>query len=709
MSSLSSIMNIATSGLYTAQSGLNVVSKNVANANTEGYVRLEQQQSNLNYGGINGGVTVDAIRRATNTFLEATALNANSAEAGASVKSQYLDSLQSIFGDPSEDTSIFSTLNNALASFETAASNPTSTIIKSQIIANLQSALSQLGQASQQIKNTQNQVDKDISSKVDTVNNLLKNIVEANSKVVSASITGDATGAQETLSGFINQLSDLVDINVDYGNDGSAKIYTTNSMFLAGTTASTLSYSSLDGNSDPSINIKITPNSTPMNIESSVQSGSLRGLLDLRNVDLPKISEAVNQFAGKYADAVNSVYNLNSTLPALSSTTGSDTGLLATDSLGFTGNTSIGIVDSSGTLVSKIAIDFDNLTMSVNGGAATSFANTVGGFTSALNTALGANGTASFANGKLSLTASTSGNGLVFDEPSAGGSLRGDKAFAHFFGLNNLISSTTPTSPASGIKGTDANGFTAGDTFTLALSDGNGKPLSTKTISIPSGTFDDIISAMNDNSTGFGIYGTFSLNSDGSLKFTQSNGGTDYSFNMIDDSENRGTTSVSLGEMLGFSDEARNSIAQSLSVNSKIATNPSALALATTDLTSTNVGSIALGKSDSSGAQALFNASAVKLNFSTSPLSGSKSTMTLSDYMSSVAGDIGTRASNAETAATAAASFKTDAKTRLANTVGVNLDEELVKMTQFQQAYSASARMLKAAVEMFHTFLDAAG
>jgi flagellar hook-associated protein 1 FlgK len=432
-------------------------------------------------------------------------------------------------------------------------------------------------------------------------------------------------------------------------------------------------------------------------------------LLDLRNIDLPKISEEVNQFAGKYADAVNSIYNLNATLPALSSTTGSDTGLLASDSLGFTGNTAIGIVDSSGTLVSKIAIDFDNLTISVDGGTATSFTNTVGGLTSALNTALGSNGTASFADGKLSLSASTSGNGLVFDEPATGGSLRGDKAFAHFFGLNNLINSSTPTSAASGINGTDANGFTAGDTFTLSLTDGTGKALSTKTITIPSGTFNDIISAMNDTSSGFGIYGTFSMASDGSLKFTQTNGGNDYSFNMSDDTENRSTTSVSLGELWGLSDEARNSISQSLSVNSKISSNPTSLALATTDLTTTNVGSIAVGTSDSTGAQALFNASSVKLNFSTGPLSGTSNSMTLSDYMSSIAGDIGTRASNAETAASAAASFKTDAKTRLANSVGVNLDEELVKMTQFQQAYSASARMLKAADEMFQILLDAAG
>ena len=37
---------------------------------------------------------------------------------------------------------------------------------------------------------------------------------------------------------------------------------------------------------------------------------------------------------------------------------------------------------------------------------------------------------------------------------------------------------------------------------------------------------------------------------------------------------------------------------------------------------------------------------------------------------------------------------------------GVNLDEELVKMTQYQQAYSAASRMIQAAQELYDTLLS---
>lgn len=704
--SLNSIMSIAKSGLAASQSGISVVSKNAANINTDGYVRLEQQQTATSYGGANGGVNVTAIKRATNEYLESLYFTSKGNESAANLKSDYLDQLQSIFGDPSDDNSVFSTISNALASFESAATNPTSSLIKGQIITNLQNAISQISSAANQVEKTAGQVENDISSTVGDINEILQNIVTANAAVTRGTVAGDATGAQEVLSGYITQLSNLIDVKVDYSSEGVATVYTNNGTFLAGNSASKLSYSSLNGESDNSINIQFTDGANQLNIETSIKNGNLRGLLDLRDNDIAKMSESVNQLAGKFSDAVNSIYNLNASVPPMNSMTGSDTGLIGSDSLGFTGKTSIGFADSTGTLVKNLEVDFDNSTITVNGGGSVSFGSDINGFVSALNTALGGDGSASFSEGRLSISASNSNNGIVFDEPANGGSVRGDKAFAHFFGLNNLISSTKPTSYSTGIKASDSSGFVAGDSFRLNLSNADGKVLTEKTITIPSGSFNDILNVMNDPVSGFGLYGTFSLSDSGDMIFTQKNGGDDYNVTMIDDTENRADTTVTFGELFGLSDKARNSRASNISVNNVIASNPSNLALATVDLTADNVGKVVIGKSDSSGAQALYDASSKAMNFYDNPLSSTKVRMSLSDYMSSVAGDIATRSANAEIAAESAASFKNDAQSRLSNSVGVSLDEELVKLTQFQQAYSASARMLTAADDMYQTLLD---
>ena len=46
-----------------------------------------------------------------------------------------------------------------------------------------------------------------------------------------------------------------------------------------------------------------------------------------------------------------------------------------------------------------------------------------------------------------------------------------------------------------------------------------------------------------------------------------------------------------------------------------------------------------------------------------------------------------------------------NAQAQLSNEVGVNLDEELVNMTTFQQAYNASARLIQAASDMYDTLI----
>ena len=65
----------------------------------------------------------------------------------------------------------------------------------------------------------------------------------------------------------------------------------------------------------------------------------------------------------------------------------------------------------------------------------------------------------------------------------------------------------------------------------------------------------------------------------------------------------------------------------------------------------------------------------------------------------------GGRASSALQRQTAAEALNTEAKSRRSSYEGVNLDEELVKLTTYQQAFNASARMIQAAKDMYDVLL----
>ncbi len=130
----------------------------------------------------------------------------------------------------------------------------------------------------------------------------------------------------------------------------------------------------------------------------------------MRDRKLADAAAELGNLARSTALAYNAQHNANTAFPPPASLSGRNTGLLSTDALGFGGKTTVAVADADGKLVSRIDIDFDAGTMSVDGGAPTSFTATVGGFTGALNAALGGNGTASFADGALKIAAN-GGNG----------------------------------------------------------------------------------------------------------------------------------------------------------------------------------------------------------------------------------------------------------------------------------------------------------
>jgi flagellar hook-associated protein 1 FlgK len=75
--------------------------------------------------------------------------------------------------------------------------------------------------------------------------------------------------------------------------------------------------------------------------------------------------------------------------------------------------------------------------------------------------------------------------------------------------------------------------------------------------------------------------------------------------------------------------------------------------------------------------------------------------MTLNNYAAEFGGSIGRDAATADNAKTASAAVKTEADGRRAAVEGVNIDEELVSLTTYQQAYNANARMIQATKDLF--------
>lgn len=701
MSSLNSIMSIASSGLQTAQTQLRTISDNVANVDTAGYVRKVANQSAQVTAGQGSGVGVQSIQNVTDQFLQAASLSSSADSGKSGILSNILDQAQSLFGDPNASGSYFSTLNNVFSSFSSLASNPT-TAGRAQALSQVSTFLSQSASLSTSLTQLSTQVDQRMQADVGQVNTLLSQIDALNSQISRAASTGgDVTGSQNQQSQLIDTLSSLMDVKVTANATGGVVVRTSDGTALAGdgTGPATISYDA----SGPTGQLSVTNGAGTLTLPlgGRLTSGEMRGLLDLRNTELPAVQGQLSELTSGVVDQLNAIHNAYSAVPPPSTMSGSNTGLDAASAVsGFSGKTTIAEVNqTTGVLDHRIDIDFDAGTMSVDGGAATSF--TPATFISTLNSAMGG-GSASFTNGALTLNA-PSGDGIAIQDDATTPASNGGKGFSDYFGLNDLISSTGVSNYNTGLSSTDASGYPAGQTIKFRITDANGTPIQDVTVTTPAGgTMASLVGAMNASPNGVGAYGSFTLDANGALTFTPI-AGSGLSLSVVQDNTANTATGTSLSQLFGIGDAARNSRASTYSVKSSLVSAPSGLALAQLNL-SAATGTAVLAAADSSGADALGQAGLSVHSFNAAG-GLAASTTTLSDYAATISASIARKSANADAASTQAQAVSTEATSRRSSYEGVNLDDELVKLTTYQQSYNASARMIQAAKDMYDTLL----
>lgn len=171
--SLSTILNIANSGLQASQTQLRVVSDNVSNVNTPGYVRKIADQVSLTTQGVGTGVEVARIRLATDRFLQAASLSAGAEANRQGVRYELYDRIQSLFGDPGGKSNFFSQIDDVFSAFSVAAEDAVSAPRRQEAIFKAQSIFEGAGRIASQIQAVREDADGRIQSGVEKANSLL--------------------------------------------------------------------------------------------------------------------------------------------------------------------------------------------------------------------------------------------------------------------------------------------------------------------------------------------------------------------------------------------------------------------------------------------------------------------------------------------------------------------------------------------------------
>ncbi len=680
---MSNLISIGLSGLSATQSALATTSNNITNVATSGYSRQQTTQAAgalQSIGGagyVGSGTTVSEVRRIYSAYLQSQVGSSTALNSEATTYSTQISSLDSLLSDSS--TGITAVLASFYTTLQTAASTPNDTAARQLFL----TSASTLSNRFNTIASQMNQQNESINSQLTTlsgqVNSLTSSIASLNQQIVALSANGTSPNSLlDARDEAVRQLNELVGVTVQQ-RDGNYDVYLgTGQPLVTGNTANKLTaQASANDPSQYSLTLQFQNFST--DVTSVVTGGEIGGLLRYRNDVLNPAMNELGRLAIVVSDTINSQLgqglDLNGDFGSQlfssvnSASAMSQRSLASASNSAGSGNLDVAISDSSALTTYNYQVKFTSGTE---------------------YTVTRSDGTNM---GSFDLTDDPAPEIDGFTLSLNGGALSAGDSF-------NVIPTRTGASNIGTVM-TDANklAFSGALSGTAATSNtGTGaitQPSLNTELDIYGGT--DLSQMQSAIENGMPVKLVFGAASNGTQTYTVYNAqGTSIGTgSIVPGQDNALSVSVPMLDDSGNPILDANGDAMSYSFGLTFSGAPSSGDSFTVAFNSD-------GSNDNRNAQsvlALQTANTVGVNGNSTGMSMSSSYATLVEGVGAMA----SQASLDATATTTVLKAATDSRDSLA---GVSLDEEAADLVKFQQYYTASSQIIKAAQETFSTLIN---
>jgi flagellar hook-associated protein 1 FlgK len=308
MGGLTTALLAATSGLRAAQTGIDVVSRNVANSSTPGYTRKTVPQTPLIVGGEGQGVQLGKLERQVNERLQIEVRSGLSETSTLQVTDDFLSRFELAFGKPGDNTTVSNQIQALSDAFRQLATNPDTITTQTTVISKAQTLANGLNTLTDQVQGLRSEADSQIKISVDNINAKLKAIDDLNTQIAQAQSLGQSTpDLEDRRDQFLDDLSKEIDISYYKRSNGEIWIQTKTGAALLDVAVHPVSFNA-------------TPVVTPLisyptgldgivvdgqDIAPSLTGGRLRGLLDLRDTLLPQAQLQLDTLAANLTTVLN--------------------------------------------------------------------------------------------------------------------------------------------------------------------------------------------------------------------------------------------------------------------------------------------------------------------------------------------------------------------------------------------------------------------
>lgn len=326
--SLNQSLNISTGSMQNNQYALSVVAHNIANLNTNGYVKQRVNFEESVYPNGNNSVigTIRSLNGATLSsifdYLDDGALrNLIDANSDAQYYNTISDALSGL--DKITDALGDNGLNALLNEFNAAAANlekyPDDISIRQQYLMAAENVCDKFNDISKKLNSSKEEMIEGVEGNVDKINSLLSQIADANNTYLT---TGKGSAAKGEINELLEKLSQYTDVTTDTNTNGTINVYIGDTKVVQGSKQKFTLEANIDANADKPVELSLRSTENEdfvinKGVTEAFSSGQLSAQVEFLNgggnyYNYNDVQKLVDEAANNFATALNNIQTFGS-------------------------------------------------------------------------------------------------------------------------------------------------------------------------------------------------------------------------------------------------------------------------------------------------------------------------------------------------------------------------------------------------------------
>lgn len=322
-------LNNALSGLSLNQRSLSVASNNITNANTEGYTRKRAEAEAQVTAGMGSGATSE-LRRVVDEFL-AQAMRGQAASTGrVQAMQEYMTRIQTYLGNPNQGKTLMTTLDSFFSAMSNLSASPEQPFFRTQAVQKTADLANTISNMALNLQKTRLEADKGISEAVNNVNDSLDRLYAINTALRESAYGNQSQDELlDQRDKELQKVMQYLDVGITFKETGEVVIFNQQTEILSGSRyhlqyvpsgsvetftddkkLSKIQVIGLNDKGEPTdYKVDLSTGGTSSQNTSSIEDGRIKALMDLRDIEIPRMLDQLDALATGLRDSVNAIHN----------------------------------------------------------------------------------------------------------------------------------------------------------------------------------------------------------------------------------------------------------------------------------------------------------------------------------------------------------------------------------------------------------------